>query len=210
MGQKKWYAVKQGHKTGVFTHWEQARAAVSGYSGAEYKSFPSHQAAEAYLTDAKPQRPPQTALPSQGETPEAGVVWAFIDGSYDQKKERYGYGGVMIYADHIETFFGGGSDPALTAMRNVSGEMSAAMRAVQKAYQKGLQQVTLYYDYTGIEQWATGQWQRKNPYTEQYHEYMQRMATKIQVRYVKVPAHAGVYYNEIADQLAKQGVSQSK
>ena len=35
----KFYAVKQGRKTGIFTSWDEAKAQVDGYSGAVYKSF---------------------------------------------------------------------------------------------------------------------------------------------------------------------------
>ena len=38
-GHMKFYAVKKGHKPGVYRTWDEARKQVEGYSGAEYKSF---------------------------------------------------------------------------------------------------------------------------------------------------------------------------
>ena len=35
----KYYAVKQGYKTGVFESWDECKKQVVGYSGAIYKSF---------------------------------------------------------------------------------------------------------------------------------------------------------------------------
>ena len=42
----KFYVVWKGRKTGVFSSWEECAAQVQGYTGAQYKSFTSHAAAE--------------------------------------------------------------------------------------------------------------------------------------------------------------------
>lgn len=47
----KFYAVKQGRKTGIFTSWDEAKAQVDGYSGAVYKSFKLREQAEEFLND---------------------------------------------------------------------------------------------------------------------------------------------------------------
>ena len=39
MAKKKFYAVKQGRKTGLFLTWDDCRKQVMGYPGAIYKSF---------------------------------------------------------------------------------------------------------------------------------------------------------------------------
>ena len=36
---KKYYAVRAGRKTGVFTTWDECKSAVSGFSGAAYKLY---------------------------------------------------------------------------------------------------------------------------------------------------------------------------
>jgi ribonuclease HI len=47
MPQKKYYVVWKGRKKGVFFSWEECSAQVSGFRGAEYKSFGSQEAAKA-------------------------------------------------------------------------------------------------------------------------------------------------------------------
>jgi ribonuclease HI len=42
----KFYVVWKGHKTGIFDNWEDCSAQVTGYPDAEYKAFPSREAAE--------------------------------------------------------------------------------------------------------------------------------------------------------------------
>ena len=36
---KKYYAVRKGRKTGVFATWAECQKQVTGFSGAEFKSF---------------------------------------------------------------------------------------------------------------------------------------------------------------------------
>jgi len=46
MPKRKYYVVWKGRKTGVFTTWEECSAQVTGFNGAEYKSFENRGAAE--------------------------------------------------------------------------------------------------------------------------------------------------------------------
>jgi ribonuclease HI len=47
MGKTKYYVVWKGRRAGIFDSWDECSAAVSGYPGAEYKSFGSLAAAQA-------------------------------------------------------------------------------------------------------------------------------------------------------------------
>jgi len=47
MAKQKFYVVWKGRKTGVFNTWEECSAQVTGFHGAEYKSFENRELAEA-------------------------------------------------------------------------------------------------------------------------------------------------------------------
>ena len=47
MPKQKYYVVWKGRKPGVFTSWQECSAQVTGFNGAEYKSFENREAAEA-------------------------------------------------------------------------------------------------------------------------------------------------------------------
>ena len=47
MAKQKYYVVWKGRRNGVFNSWEACSAQVTGFTGAEYKSFDSLAAAEA-------------------------------------------------------------------------------------------------------------------------------------------------------------------
>ncbi len=49
---QKYYVVWKGHKTGIFESWAECAANVSGFAGAEYKSFDSREAAEEALRNS--------------------------------------------------------------------------------------------------------------------------------------------------------------
>jgi ribonuclease HI len=47
MPEKKFYVVWKGRKSGIYSSWEECSAQVTGFNGAEYKSFENRSAAEA-------------------------------------------------------------------------------------------------------------------------------------------------------------------
>ncbi|MCB4807147.1 ribonuclease H family protein [Tamlana sp. 62-3] len=46
---KKYYTVWKGHKTGVFESWNDCKAQITNFEGAQYKSFPTFDAAKKAL-----------------------------------------------------------------------------------------------------------------------------------------------------------------
>lgn len=134
----------------------------------------------------------------------AGLV-AYIDGSYDKHNGKVGSGGVIFYDNKTWEFSFGTADPFYTNYWNVSGELLGAMYVMKEAKRMGANEVHLYYDYMGIEMWATGRWKTNNPLTQHYAAFCKEYKPHMKVHYHKVAAHTGVIYNERADQLAKAG-----
>ncbi|KAJ6188881.1 hypothetical protein N7519_003789 [Penicillium mononematosum] len=54
MSQQKYYAVKAGHKPGIYYGWNDCLAQITGFKGAIFQSFPSQEAANAFLNGTKP------------------------------------------------------------------------------------------------------------------------------------------------------------
>lgn len=192
----KFYAVRKGVTPGIYRSWAECKAVVTGFSGAEYKSFTTLQEAEDYMDMG-------TGQVVSCKQPE---VYAFVDGSFNQKTKVYGYGGFLVYDNKKELLQGFGNDEEMASMRNVAGEVLGSMAAVRRAVELGLKELVIYYDYMGIEMWALGLWKRNKKGTIAYYDYIQSVKGKIELRFVKVKGHSGVEGNEEADLLAKKAV----
>lgn len=218
MAKKKIYAVKNGHRTGIFHTWEECKKAVDGYSGAEYKGFTDKKSAMEYLGISsanddsvliREQKLSGTDAPYI-HVPADSII-AYVDGSFDKKIGRYSFGCVLLTPDgDVIRKSGNGSQPDSLAIRNVAGEMLGAMFAVRWSIKNGYRSIELRYDYEGIEKWVTGVWRAKTDLTEKYAGYMRRCGEKIHISFSKVAAHTGDYYNEEADQLAKKALTEGE
>lgn len=206
MATKKIYAVKKGLITGVFDTWEECKEAVDGFSGAEYKSFKTKEEAYAYLGLESPDM--EESLPDEFPK-EADLLVAYVDGSYEHSLLKYAFGCVFLLPDRrILTEKGSGNNPESAKLRNVTGEMLGAMFAVKWAMKNGFRKIEIRYDYEGVEKWVTGAWKSKTDLTQKYAEAMRNWSARISISFTKVAAHTNVYYNEMADQLAKAALLQ--
>ncbi|NLR10137.1 MULTISPECIES: ribonuclease H family protein [unclassified Levilactobacillus] len=79
---QKYYAVRRGRKPGIYRTWPETQAQVSGFSGAQYKSFTTASAAEDFMQSAdKPHRATGTAKAASTSAPlKAAAITVYTDG----------------------------------------------------------------------------------------------------------------------------------
>ena len=138
---------------------------------------------------------------------------AYVDGSYNVSTKRFGYG-IVLFTDaynadgtpqeiRMSKAF---SHEELAEMRNVAGEIMGAAQAMKTAKALGLKELTIYHDYEGIAKWCRGEWKTEKEGTRLYKYFYDSVKPKLDVSFVKVDAHTGVKYNEMADKLAKESL----
>lgn len=93
------------------------------------------------------------------------------------------------------------------ATHNVGAELMGARRALELALANGCNHMILYYDYTGIENFATKAWRATNPQIKEYQDFMQKYMRNIEIQFVKIKAHSGNEYNDLAERLAKYAMN---
>lgn len=206
----KYYAVYRG-KSGapkIFTTWDECKKEVIGFKGAIYKSFPTEKEAIEFISINANGKVKENKLDKDIDNESrAEGLFIYVDGSFMLDKGNYSYGlvaiddGKVIYKDN-----GVGYDEEAIALRNVSGEVLGAKKAVDFALNKGYKEVTIAYDYQGVESWALGTWKRNNRITIEYNTYMQEKMKSIKVNFKKIKGHSGDVYNDMADKLAKEAL----
>ena len=230
-----YYAVKVGRKPGIYLNWDDCKKQVHGFPGAIYKKWKTREEAEKYLLTGSSfpiekeieadipvlnkEMQISSLLKCEGESSEEEQAeqlfrkfntdaLAFVDGSFQKDTKVYGYGVVFMEREgKLSKHKDFGVDESYAQMRNVSGEILGARRAVELAIEKNLASLTIFHDYQGISSWAKGEWKCTKEKTKEYHDFMQNAEKKIRLEFFKVPAHRGIYFNEIADALAKEAVT---
>ena len=193
---KKYYAVKKGLKPGIYQTWAECKAQVHKIKGALYKSFFTLSEAEEFLKS--PDKKENNANNSINPT------YAYIDGSYNKHTKYYGYGGFIMHNNNKYIIKGKGNEPNLSKMRNVAGEIIACKETIKKAIELGIKDIDIFYDYSCIECWATGEYRRNKKETQEYHEFIKSVKDKININFRKVKGHSGNEGNDEADKIAKE------
>ena len=71
----------------------------------------------------------------------------------------------------------------------------------------GKKSIAIYHDLKNIALWASGEWQAKNEYTQEYVRFIEKKSNEIEICFVKVKAHSNEsIYNDLADEAAKNAI----
>lgn len=199
----KYYAIRKGKKTGIFTNWDECKEYVLGYPSAEYKSFKKREEAEAYVNH-KPSVEADALKEDHTHINNRTEAIAYVDGSYHSETKTFAYGAVILWDNKEYHFSGKYDDEELAKMHNVAGEIKGAEKAMAFALENDIKSLTIYHDYEGIAKWCTGEWKTNKEGTKAYKDFYNDAKRKLQIEFVKVKAHSGNKYNELADKLAKE------
>ena len=209
---KKFYAVKRGRKTGLFTVWAECAAQVKGFQGAVYKGFMTEDEARAWLggADARTEQPHAAAEMAAPSAPDADYI-IHTDGSCLRNP-----GGAGGWAAVIETAATGaveeksGGDPETTNNRM---ELTAALMALS-AVPEGAR-VALYTDSQYLKNaftkfwlpaWKKRGWKKADGEPVLNQDLWVQLDAAFAARQVQfhwVKGHAGNPRNERCDALAR-------
>lgn len=223
MAKKKFYAVKVGKIPGIYCTWSECEEQIKGFSGAVYKSFSSLDEADRYMLNAQADgafstknseemhaENYNTLVDTKLDCMKEDEAIAFVDGSYDVASVKSAFGAIILTyggnKDILYKAFTKNLGKEFISLRNVAAELEGVKEAVSWAVTYHKKKITVFYDYIGIEQWATGQWKAKNEVTKKYVSFIKEKKLCIDIEFIKVPAHSGVTLNEEVDELAKNAL----
>lgn len=209
---KKFYAVKRGRKTGLFTVWAECAAQVKGFQGAVYKGFMTEEEARAWLggADAWTEQSRAAAEMAAPSAPDADYI-IHTDGSCLRNP-----GGAGGWAAVIETTATGaveeksGGDPETTNNRM---ELTAALMALSAVPEGAC--VALYTDSQYLKNaftkfwlpaWKKRGWKKADGEPVLNQDLWVQLDAAFAARQVQfhwVKGHAGNPRNERCDALAR-------
>ena len=209
---KKFYAVKRGRKTGLYTVWAECAAQVKGFQGAVYKGFMTEDEARAWLggADARTEQPRAAAEMAAPSAPDVDYI-IHTDGSCLRNP-----GGAGGWAAVIETTATGaveeksGGAPETTNNRM---ELTAALMALT-AVPEGAR-VALYTDSQYLKNaftkfwlpaWKKRGWKKADGEPVLNQDLWVQLDAAFAARQVQfhwVKGHAGNPRNERCDALAR-------
>ena len=226
MAKKKFYAVKVGKKPGIYNTWNECAEQVQGVSGAVYRGFVTLDEAETFLSDFDNEKAvleERIIIEDEfsvekfnlmvenriAELKEDEVI-AFVDGSYDATEEKSAFGAIMIShgknKDILYKAFTKNLGEDFIAQRNVAAELEGVKEAINWSIIYNKKKLIVFYDYEGIEKWATGEWKAKKEIPKKYVSFIQEKKHIIDIEFIKVLAHSGIVLNEEVDSVAKNAL----
>lgn len=130
---------------------------------------------------------------------------AYVDGSYNRNTGYWGYGVILFPKDDEDEHWEfSGKGNKYNQHWNIAGELYASAIATREAIAKGFNELTICYDYEGIEYLVTGKWKIKSELSNKYALTMRDYINFITLHFEKVKAHSGDRFNEMVDKLARK------
>lgn len=200
------YAIKYGYDkdndqeihNGIVDTWSECQRLVKGVNGARFKSFLTLKEAREYLDTT------DIYLKSEKKYP-MDCLQVYVDGSYNEKTGEFSYAAIPIEDGYIikDILSGKGRLIGVKNVRQIAGELYAALQGVDYAIANGHKRVVIIHDYIGICYHATGVWERNETSSIAYFNEMQKRMKQIEIIFVKVNGHSGDLFNDLADEIAK-------
>ena len=70
-----------------------------------------------------------------------------------------------------------------------------------------MKRISIFYDYEGIEKWINHEWNLSSDYVDNYYDSIKSFSKQITIKFIKIKSHSNIYYNELADKLAKSALN---
>ena len=198
-----------------YDSWLVCKKAVIGVSGAKHKSFATRDGAIAWVEDCLGIDISDTAVKPPQEDTRGGfgvtplkpgqIVDLYVDGAYQHEKcRRAGWGWVAIH-DEVKIGEAKGITSTNALSRNIDGELEAAIQAMEWANSNGYGG-RIFHDYKGIAEWAEGTWKARSEVAKSYLKRIKPIQKNFS--FVKVRGHSGDTWNDYADLLATNAITE--
>lgn len=138
----------------------------------------------------------------------------YVDGSYNPQTAHWGGGAAILNDEETEVLHTiQVTDFDDNGSRQINGELASSIMSLEYVLNHSDRfedkKIMIYYDYLGIEKWATGEWSARKDVSKDYSVRVKnlilalKVMNQIEVGFHKVKAHSSDKYNDLADRLSK-------
>lgn len=148
-----------------------------------------------------------TPVSSTSEQKVESKVVIYTDGSYNTKN-NVGSWAYVILKDGIKVHEASGKTKEnFLVSRNIAGECTAVLKALQYCYANNIMNVEIHHDLEGVQKWAKPingekRWKANSEIVKIYQKWFDKYTQKINVNFVHVSGHSGETWNDYVDELA--------
>ncbi|MFD1431561.1 AAA family ATPase [Lacticaseibacillus yichunensis] len=129
----------------------------------------------------------------------------YVDGAFNPQTGTYGYGSVLAQDGKTDVISGAGQEKITLNLRDYGGEMAGVLAGLEKAQAANIKELTIVYDYNGIEGWGTGRWQANHPTAVAYRDKMAQLRNEMTLYFVHTRKETSAEMKE-ANNEAKKAV----
>jgi len=217
--QPKFYAVLKGYQPGIYLSWDACRQQVEGYAGAQFKAFPTRQAAEAFMGIAPKQEKHDQSLFHQDkiQAPQSGKqVVIYCDGACIRNPGPGGYGVVISYKDQRRELSAGfrlTTNNRMEILGCIVGLQALKEPCAVVVYSDSRYVVDAMTKSWAVK-WRRNNWKRRDEQGNQKDVLNRDLWTKLlelsekhRIQFEWVRGHTGIEGNERCDQLARSAAT---
>ena len=130
-------------------------------------------------------------------------AYAYVDGSYNYKEDRYGYGGFIDNGVTRYIITGNGINKELSKYKSLTGEYLGVFAVLNKALELRLRGIIIYTDFSSIVD-CVNMGIKNSPFSKDLLSLIEKLKSEgVDVVVQKVKAHSGIIGNEIVDRIAR-------
>ena len=164
--------------------------------------FTNEQKANEYIAQNETNNDTDT-LTANKKANDNDMLQIYVDGSYNGEFCSY----ACVVLDKNGPQFLSGCVKDEEHLCNVAGELTAAKTAIQYCLDNKIKRVSIYYDFSGIEEYCLNGKNMKKNFVNKYCDFVNKAKEKTDINFVKVKAHSKDKFNDMADMLAKNAIT---